>query len=42
LSPAYPAETLTAEKIGLMMGGVHHAHDGLRAAADGGKGGHAD
>jgi simple sugar transport system ATP-binding protein len=41
LSPAYPAETLTAEKIGLMMGGVHHAHDGLQAAADGGEGGHA-
>ena len=41
LSPAYRAETLTAEKIGLMMGGVHHAHDGMRAAAEGKEGGHA-
>ncbi len=41
LSPVYPAETLTAEKIGLMMGGVHHAHDGLQAATDGGESGHA-
>ncbi len=29
LSPAQPTETLTAEKVGLLMGGVHHAHDGL-------------
>ena len=29
LSPAYPAETMTAEQIGLLMGGVHHSHDGL-------------
>jgi len=41
LSPAYPAETLTAEQIGLMMGGVHHSHDGLQGA-DGGEGSHAD
>jgi simple sugar transport system ATP-binding protein len=29
LSPAYPAETMTADQIGLLMGGVHHSHDGL-------------
>ena len=28
LSPAYPAETMTADQIGLLMGGVHHSHDG--------------
>ena len=31
LSPAYPAETMTADQIGLLMGGVHHGHDGLAA-----------
>ena len=30
LSPLYPAETMTADQIGLLMGGVHHDHDGLR------------
>jgi simple sugar transport system ATP-binding protein len=29
LSPAYPAESMTADQIGLLMGGVHHEHDGL-------------
>jgi simple sugar transport system ATP-binding protein len=29
LSPAFATETLTAEKVGLLMGGVHHEHDGL-------------
>ena len=29
LSPAYPAETMSADQIGLLMGGVHHSHDGL-------------
>ena len=29
LSEAYPAKTLTMEKVGLLMGGVHHGHDGL-------------
>jgi ABC-type uncharacterized transport system ATPase subunit len=29
LSEAYPAETLTLEKVGLLMGGVHHEHDGV-------------
>ena len=31
LSPAYPAETMTADQIGLLMGGVHHGHDGAGA-----------
>ena len=42
LSPAYPAETLTAEQIGLMMGGVHHTHDGLQGEKKGGTSGHAN
>ncbi|MGB0086059.1 MAG: ABC transporter ATP-binding protein, partial [Rhodomicrobiaceae bacterium] len=29
LSPAYPAEEMTADRIGLLMGGVHHGHDGV-------------
>jgi simple sugar transport system ATP-binding protein len=29
LSPLYPAESLTAEKVGMLMGGIHHDHDGL-------------
>jgi simple sugar transport system ATP-binding protein len=33
LSPAYPTETLTLEKVGLLMGGVHHGHDGLAPEA---------
>ena len=28
LSPLYPAETMTSDQIGLLMGGVHHDHDG--------------
>jgi simple sugar transport system ATP-binding protein len=28
LSPAYPADSMTADQIGLLMGGVHHSHDG--------------
>jgi simple sugar transport system ATP-binding protein len=28
LSPLYPAETMTADQVGLLMGGVHHEHDG--------------
>jgi general nucleoside transport system ATP-binding protein len=31
LSPAYPAETMTADQIGLLMGGIHHSHDGVAA-----------
>ena len=30
LSPLYPAEAMTADQIGLLMGGVHHVHDGER------------
>ena len=33
LSEAYPAEALTLEQVGLLMGGVHHEHDGLAAEA---------
>jgi ABC-type uncharacterized transport system ATPase subunit len=33
LSPAYPAETMTADQIGLLMGGVHHSHSGISAEA---------
>jgi general nucleoside transport system ATP-binding protein len=29
LSPAYPAETMTSDQIGLLMGGVHEEHAGL-------------
>jgi len=29
LSPLYPAESLTAERVGMLMGGVHHEHDGI-------------
>ncbi|MGQ7791791.1 ABC transporter ATP-binding protein [Faunimonas sp. B44] len=29
LSEAHPARSLTAEQIGLLMGGIHHSHDGL-------------
>jgi simple sugar transport system ATP-binding protein len=29
LSPLYPAESMTADQVGLLMGGVHHEHDGL-------------
>jgi simple sugar transport system ATP-binding protein len=29
LSPAYPTPSLTLEKVGLLMGGVHHEHDGV-------------
>jgi general nucleoside transport system ATP-binding protein len=29
LSDAFPAASLTPERIGLLMGGVHHDHDGL-------------
>jgi general nucleoside transport system ATP-binding protein len=32
LSPLYAAETITADRIGLLMGGVHHEHDGLAGA----------
>jgi simple sugar transport system ATP-binding protein len=32
LSQPRPAEAMTADDIGLLMGGVHHEHDGLRAA----------
>jgi simple sugar transport system ATP-binding protein len=28
LSPAFPVESMTAEQVGLLMGGVHHGHDG--------------
>ena len=28
LSPAFPAEEMTADRIGMLMGGVHHEHDG--------------
>jgi len=28
LSPAFPADEMTADRIGLLMGGVHHEHDG--------------
>jgi simple sugar transport system ATP-binding protein len=31
LSPLYPTETLTAERIGMLMGGIHHEHDGSAA-----------
>jgi len=31
LSPTFPAETMTADQIGLLMGGVHHSHDGTGA-----------
>ncbi len=41
LSPAYAADSLTAEQVGLMMGGIHHAHDGLGAPADSGESNHA-
>jgi simple sugar transport system ATP-binding protein len=33
LSPAFPAEKMTADQIGLLMGGVHHGHDGLTGEA---------
>ena len=33
LSPAFPAETMTADQIGLLMGGVHHGHDGTAGEA---------
>jgi simple sugar transport system ATP-binding protein len=33
LSPAFPAETMTADQIGLLMGGVHQSHDGTHAEA---------
>jgi simple sugar transport system ATP-binding protein len=33
LSPVYPAESLTAEEIGLLMGGVHESHSAERPAA---------
>jgi simple sugar transport system ATP-binding protein len=33
LSRLYPAEQLTADKIGLLMGGVHHDHDGTESRA---------
>lgn len=29
LSPLYPAEEMTADRIGLLMGGIHHDHDGI-------------
>jgi simple sugar transport system ATP-binding protein len=29
LSPAFPAATMTADQIGLLMGGIHHEHSGL-------------
>jgi simple sugar transport system ATP-binding protein len=29
LSPAFPVETMTADRIGMLMGGVHHEHDGI-------------
>jgi simple sugar transport system ATP-binding protein len=29
LSEAFPTQTLTLEKVGLLMGGVHHEHDGI-------------
>jgi simple sugar transport system ATP-binding protein len=32
LSPLYPAESMTADQVGLLMGGVHHEHDGLAEA----------
>jgi simple sugar transport system ATP-binding protein len=28
LSPTFPVETMSAEQVGLLMGGVHHQHDG--------------
>jgi simple sugar transport system ATP-binding protein len=28
LSPAFSAEAMTADQIGLLMGGIHHGHDG--------------
>jgi simple sugar transport system ATP-binding protein len=31
LSPLYPAEKMTADQIGLLMGGIHHGHDGIAA-----------
>ncbi len=34
LSPAFAAESMTADRIGMLMGGVHHEHDGLEAGAD--------
>jgi general nucleoside transport system ATP-binding protein len=33
LSPAYPAETMTAEKVGMLMGGVHDEHAGVSGEA---------
>jgi simple sugar transport system ATP-binding protein len=32
LSPLYAAKDMTADRIGLLMGGVHHEHDGLARA----------
>jgi ABC-type uncharacterized transport system ATPase subunit len=32
LSPAYPVAQMTSDRIGLLMGGVHHGHDGLGRA----------
>jgi simple sugar transport system ATP-binding protein len=29
LSPAFAIEKMTADRIGMLMGGVHHEHDGL-------------
>jgi simple sugar transport system ATP-binding protein len=29
LSQVFPAERMTADRIGMLMGGVHHEHDGL-------------
>jgi len=33
LSPLFPAGEMTADRIGLLMGGVHHVHEGVPAEA---------
>jgi general nucleoside transport system ATP-binding protein len=33
LSPTFPVETMSAEQVGLLMGGVHHEHDGQAGEA---------
>jgi ABC-type uncharacterized transport system ATPase subunit len=33
LSPTYPAAEMTVDKLGLLMGGIHHSHDGTAPEA---------
>ena len=33
LSPLYDAESMTADRIGMLMGGIHHDHDGTQSEA---------